>query len=366
VSADLFHEATAFLGGRLDSAVLPAGTATYLARLRAGAEELIGAVRSNHPRLPPIYFDFIAANEVNACAFAHKGWHFIGVTAGAVLGMRLLFGRMLSDRRILPEIGDPRNDVEHPRLGQPVLPALLEASLKNGTTPPRDPVRLDYCEFLSVAAFAVLLFHELTHIRNGHVDYRARRAPFLAELGNAPVGPDEAITLQAMENDADTGAAWFGTDLVYLWANRLRPRNPHLQTYEAILGGMLFAVFSFFRVFTDVPLAGTDLCGYTHPPFRFRIGTFLETMKYCVEVRHGISEDALPLEVARATAMTEKAFHFLTGEPVASPTRTDRWRYTEWWWPVGREHKARLRKRWEGGLRKELESHGYAPPMIYS
>lgn len=368
MSADLFAEymQAKVYCDRLDPATLPPGTAVYIARLRAAAEGWIATIRSTHRKLPPIHFDFIASDDVNAYAFPHKGKRFIGITVGAALGMRMLFERMLSDRRILPEIGDPRNDAEHPALVQPLLPALWQDNLKNGPTPPRDPIRLDYCDFLSEMAFTALVFHELTHIRNGHVDYmNASGSPFLMELSKQPSDRDKAIMMQAMEYDADTGAAWFASDIVYLWAKNRPSQNPHLQSYATILFGLAFATFSYYRVFADVPIAGTDLCKETHPPDRFRIGCFMETMKYCVVTRDGIPIKDLLIELARAQALTERAFHFLTGEPIPDAAKRDQFRYTEWWFPAGREHRDRLKKCWEGGLRKQLEVHSYAPPMEF-
>ena len=80
-------------------------------------------MRLENPRLPPVYFDYIAtANQTpNARAFKKdKGQYFIGFTSDLVFGLGLFFGRILADRRNLIHIGNPGACPELPSL---VLPA---------------------------------------------------------------------------------------------------------------------------------------------------------------------------------------------------------------------------------------------------
>jgi hypothetical protein len=114
---DIFHEAVSKLGGRLNPAALIHGTtAASFADLRKTCEGWIAAVKSSCTRLPPIHFDFVNSESVNAWAFLHKKHHFIGVTVGAVIALDGMFDRMFADSRILTHIGNPSICVEHPPL----------------------------------------------------------------------------------------------------------------------------------------------------------------------------------------------------------------------------------------------------------
>jgi hypothetical protein len=365
VSADIFDEFTkaAFGCGRLNPAVLDRVKAAYIADLRSGAERLIASAGKAFPKLPPIHFDFVATDEVNAWAFLHKGQHCIGVTAAAVLGMSFLFQRMLSDRRILRGIGDPTKCVEHPPLGLPLLPAIARDTAVKGPPPPPDFPRQWYYNFIVRLAFNFLFYHELGHILNGHVDWAVNRkhAPLVAELGWAPGSVEESIEMQALEMDADSFALAQAIGATGEWAKAPPGNLPHLQTYKELLFAWMFAAFSFFRLFGDEPLEGADLYGSSHPPYRVRLANVWEIVVRAAVGHHGA--DLFPTldVVGNAGDEVEQAFHCLSGEPVAP-----RIRYVEGMFlPAAKEHKARLIRRWNGGLRDELLQYAYGVPGTY-
>jgi hypothetical protein len=282
--------------------------------------------------------------------------------------MPQLFKRMLADRRVLPHVGNPQEEeYEHPPLARPVLQSLLADFQKNGVPPPPKGDRQQFFLFLSQMSFAFLMLHELTHIRNGHVDFlEARRLPFLQELGGTPLARDEAPLYQALEVDADIGACGFAFDLV---SDMKRSDEtavcPPLQTYESRLSVLSMAIFSFFRGFTDKPLDGADLLGNAHPPDRFRYAAFMGAIPSGIKNRPEITLEQAHRAVGRGLRLTEEAFHVLTGEPIPDPTKPDQFLYSEALGPVGTQHRELLKKRWEGGLRAELEKYAYGSPMMY-
>lgn len=366
MSAELFHDGVStYLGcGRLDIAKISPALADYFMVARGIADRLNPHLHVTHPGLPPIYFDFIDSEDFNAYAFKHKDHRFIGVTAGTVVGLGELFNRMMSDRRILTMIGDPTVEAELPALLPPALPNLFNELHKNGRLAPRDAVRRNFRDFLFQVTFEVLFLHEFTHIRNGHLDYRhAQGNPFLPELGYTPVSHEESVELQALECDADTGAAGFATNVMHQLALNPPQNNPHLKTLEAFMCGLAVSITSLFRLFTDAPIAGAKPFTSTHPPVRYRHHVAVAAIEGQVRWEGRIPTQKALVAVAKGQLEADKAFHFMTGENLALPQEDNR--YLEGWSETGQRIRECLRTCWEGGLRKQLKAYAYGSPMQY-
>jgi len=316
--------------------------------------------------LPPIHFDFMDLDEPNATAFVHKGQYFIGLTTGAAIGMTFLFKRMLSDCRILPDLGNlqEEHDYQNRLLTRPILPSLRLDMDRNGEIPAPKGHRREYFEFLAQMAAYFLILHEITHIESGHVDYID--CHFLAECGGKQNDRDTAILTQCLEVDADVGAA----GVAFRMMDDIRRDSPYycpqIQTYEGRLIALSMAILSFFRSFQDEPLAGANLLAHQHPPDRFRFSALLGAIPGAVSNQPGTTLERAMRMFFRGSRLTEEAFHVLTGDPKPDYTSPDQIPYAEALGPVGIKHRELLRKRWEGGLRDELLRHAYAPPMTYT
>src|SRR5262245_54163993 len=118
--ADIFHEAFAEDGGRVNLKQLPAQTAEALEYQMGRARGFLQTAANALPHLPPIYFDFFNASAFTAGACLHGGRYLIGVSRGAMGTLGFVFDRMLADPRILPFIGDPSVENASP----PPIPAL--------------------------------------------------------------------------------------------------------------------------------------------------------------------------------------------------------------------------------------------------
>jgi hypothetical protein len=137
-------------------------------KYRVHAYTLIRCFRNEHPRLPPIYFDYVNNTSLNAWAGKDvKGQYFIGVTFGTFVILRLLFMRMLADARALPEIGDP----SHESSSLPLLNDLCVNTRLVELGAPKDPDRLKFAVTAFEAAFSFLIRHEITHILHGHLEH---------------------------------------------------------------------------------------------------------------------------------------------------------------------------------------------------
>jgi hypothetical protein len=172
-------------------------------------------VRKVHaPKLPPVHFNFIEHPGLNAFAFKYKNKYFITISGMAQQILFVTFLRLMAEPTFLPHIGDVSKEIH----GLPKYKGLQagETLVVPDNTPiePQDPQRKRYAQMLGNAALYYLFFHELTHIRNGHVDWvRARRGlSFISEEASfmtaVPAGtttsPLTDMELQAIEMDADS------------------------------------------------------------------------------------------------------------------------------------------------------------------
>lgn len=201
---DLFYEATARLGGRIDPVYAPTAIGWLMDEFRKIAE----------PSLPGhVHFNYIGSSEINAVAFTHKSHEFVGINLGTVLVAYDVFLSLLAHHSFAPDIGGPSSTVVH---FQGVLEKIRFAqSGGHGRNKPkwladisRDPVRRAYAEALAFCALDFILQHELAHLEMGHLEYlNSRRGItelFERRLHNGRLW-ERAIS-QSCEVDADRAA----------------------------------------------------------------------------------------------------------------------------------------------------------------
>jgi hypothetical protein len=371
VSADLFHEATQKkYGGRLDTRTLPGQWPSAFEFIRKQAEEIIASAISSHsesshskfPPLPPIHFDFAASNAPQPFAALCRGQHIIGFTRGLVQGIFLLFERMLSDRRILPQIGNPAKEADHPQLimplgalDTPILSALWQDYMASGERIPSDKTRNEYCSWLLKWAFCFVLFHELAHIINGHVGWIKKpkhKSGFVLEFGMLPKTKREAVERHTLEVDAD---GWATTYCIHQIGKESQnsSETQRFNGYNTHLFTWFFATFSFMKLFRDFP--PSKLYKSTHPPFRLRVGYTWQCALTQAMAQHGKTFDEIQKPFTDAARATDLAFHFLTGSPMP---KSPAW-YIDVFSPDGIDHWNRIANCWNKRLRQELLSHCY-------
>src|SRR4051812_40373193 len=106
---DIFNEFTSddfCLGPRMDLRKASPWLRNRLNASASHARSLIRNAATLAPKMPPIHFDWIENDCINACAFTHRDKYFIGVNVGSVVYLHSLFSRMLSHPRVLPNVGD--------------------------------------------------------------------------------------------------------------------------------------------------------------------------------------------------------------------------------------------------------------------
>ena len=210
---EIFNEFTSSnpnLGPRMDVGKAGPGLRNRLNAAASYARSLIRNAAAAAPKAPPIHFDWIENEDINACAFLHRGKYFIGVNAGSVVYLHSLFSRMLSNPRVLPKVGDVSKEEE-----ARVPPVAIQLGRGNlhasgfGPVIPKDPDRQFHYEYLNHLSMGFLVSHEITHLIHGHIAYGEDRLGHrgISERGWKKGEPEPALTSQTLEMDADIGAA---------------------------------------------------------------------------------------------------------------------------------------------------------------
>ena len=148
---------------------------------------------------------FVLHPEVNAFATREQGRYFIGVHTGLVFLLRLLIGRMLSDRALFPWIGNAAEErTDLPQIGF-YVPHADQMWASEELATPQNEVRRQYVDFLEDRALMFFVGHEIAHISHGHVDYWQHERGLAVYSERSEGSADDAILIerQSLELDAD-------------------------------------------------------------------------------------------------------------------------------------------------------------------
>jgi hypothetical protein len=311
--SEIFNEAMGPYGGEIAIESYSNSKLNNFGFVRVLADNWIKSCRKFIPRLPEIYFGFINNSTPNAVAFTSDNRGFIGVFAGTAYIFQTIFSRMLSDRRILPQIGDiwQESDKEQSLIG---LTECANETFRTGIKPtqPRCEIRSLYCERLFEDVFTFLIKHEITHIANGHAGYlnREQENVHLFEIGDKDDSESDALMKQTFEMDADAQAC-------INFINNARFQHiletpPH--TIEQSLFRRAFALFSFFRMFGDSKFLNENLFD-DHPHDRMREMLCLVNILLVIDNWPIEERERSRRAIGNARLEVESAFSFLNGEP---------------------------------------------------
>jgi hypothetical protein len=359
---EIFHNKMMWCGGRFDMSGIPP-TTPFLNRPAEIAKRCIRLVCERHSGVGHIHFDYVSNAHIGAWAFGQRRRYFVGLNWGTEHVLMKIVYRMLADPRILPGVGNKNAEDE----GLPLMPSIsADASALHAAHPtfvmPKDPDRRLFGQHLIDLMMTFILWHELTHIRNGHIDYRNDRLKLdlLPELGWVAGTAEPTLTRQTLEMDADCGATVYQIGQLHALEKNpsSRPPAPWGQFYagpKQTLFNWAFAVSIFFRVFGDESFAGVKLAEIPYPPIRVRQMVALSTAMTYVQERwdRGL-EDTCGESLSDAVAQAEEAFSVITGKP----RETDGLR--EAMGPGMRHVMDTLVAHWKTSLRKEVEPFAHA------
>jgi hypothetical protein len=353
------------LGPRFD----PARASTWFQnRMRSEAEDARKMIRdaaAAAPKMPPIHFDWIHNEEINACAFAHQRMYFVGVNAGTSAYLHSLFSRMLSHPRILPDIGNAANEDENRVPPTPLRIGKGELVAANFIPViPKDPERRYVYEYLTRTAFKFLIGHEITHLIHGHIAYKEDRfgQRGIRELGWKKRDPEPPLTRQTLEMDADMGATALQVAFVMLAVENVAKikddlmarffKSPEQAMYYLALG-----ISPFFRMFGDEPVPAADADVEMYPPWRVRL--LIATATACnlvSQLRNHELAVACQNKMRDAIVLMERAYCDITGEPMATRGLTQAFEGSGW------QHvQDKLLTHWRDELRAELLPFSFVP-----
>ncbi len=246
--------------------------------------EAMGAniVNGTRPFMKPEFrsrpFDVVFANssEFQALAIEDKDRDYVLITRGCI---ELIFGCMsllMSDPRLLPEVGNITEDARQPVPRVTAIPRmpLLRRDWNNEDdsvymVASSDRKRHAFSMNLAWSALYFLLYHEIGHLIAGHSRLPSGNPPFFAV--------HRERTIQVLECDADTFALSFGayqhTDMTLKW--------PGTTTWNAEPGecsfvAMAVAVAALFRLVEledgkGLPPDPIDCESHPHPAVRTNV-----------------------------------------------------------------------------------------------
>ena len=318
---EIFHNEMVELGGRLPRERMDERSAKSYEAIEERAQDLVSAVRHEIPDLPEIHVDFIFNRSVNAAAFASCGKYFIGLTTGTLFMLRSVIGRLLSDRTIFVEIGNPDAELERVPPWKKYVPDAEPMYRSEQVLSPKDPVRRAYAEFLQDQALMFFLGHEMTHIVHGHVDYlRANRNHrFTVELSPAQGGEEERLERQAIEIEADRRSILSRLDSLRAdfaqSSPSIYPWKPEAKQPIDVLVDWALSLQIVFHLFGDLHFTGIDPATTDYPPGALR-------RALCEAAVHGFARQLWGAETAKmalkaaliARFEAERAFRKLLGE----------------------------------------------------
>jgi len=341
---------------------MPEQTEIAYNQIAEDTQKLIDSARQLLPGLPQIHFDFVWSGTVNAWAFKEEGRYFVCLTTGTIYLLTLVFMRMLSDSRLFPTIGNPKEEADDlpPLRGYIPNAEEMYQSGQRFTIPRNNPRRQFALSRLRKHALLFLVGHEIAHITLGHVDYWQSQfgLAVISELGWGHNNPDKLIERQTLEWDADRRSIFSRIasielehrqpDLpVPLWSNS--PESPGLMIYH-----FMFAINTLFRLFGDVRFNSLDLSNSSYPPFPLRRAMAGVTMLHAANsiwgpTLHDVTLHALQI----ANKHTEISFAMILGQNISMYGLIDAFS------PIGKDHNMRLFKYMEGGLRERLAPFTY-------
>ena len=326
---EAFNEAVHKRGGIFDIEKIDTESQFLFYELKDSAQTLINEIRETEyafdigtqNKMPEVYFDFIDSPTFNAGAISSNGREFIGVNYGAVLLILDMFNRMLSRNDIFPEIGKPEIEINPAPIpfvagNYDIIKEFHETDSYSPVVVPKDPARRDHAALLTNFAVYFLIFHEFTHLKNGHVGYKGSKTgeSFIMEFNPETKNKLPALTKKILEWDADN---WAANDSIHRLMGNLGS-DPEFremfQNYEDINAGAIanwgFSIWSLFKLMDMVERK--EVAGYDYPTGRQRqIATYSLASKALMGYNPDENSNSLVIDFQDITIKSENAISLI-------------------------------------------------------
>jgi len=155
-----------------------------------------------------VEFDFISNTDINAFAYASPSgdgeFDFIGINCGSGFFIHTIINRIFAHPDAFPNWGDAQKE----RIDYALLRTLGHDDLIGPIITPKCPIRQALASALFATCMDFLFFHELAHLRNGHLEWlrSTKKTNHFIENNSEEFDISYSLKRQALEMDADSGA----------------------------------------------------------------------------------------------------------------------------------------------------------------
>jgi len=164
-----------------------------------------------------LYFNLVNSPLLNAHAMTWQDTNLIGTNVGAAVNIFAFFHMILSHPKVLPQYGFVTKEVPwlvslsgcdwRAPLGVILAGMTVDESAGDGSKTPTNWIRQSIADTLATMALDFVFFHELTHLRRGHLHFLHVETGAL-QIDESRTEAEASIkrAKQAFELDADGGA----------------------------------------------------------------------------------------------------------------------------------------------------------------
>lgn len=222
-----------------------------------------------------ITYGFLNRFDLNAFAYATPVFDFIGINAGVIFTVLNVFYRILSHPNNFPEVGNASLEIA------PEDEFLMADFLESGgkILLPKCPVRASFASILAQTVMDFLFFHEVTHLRNGHLEFSRDYLNVICwtEINNEFQNSDFKRFRQTLEMDADCGAIQLTLNEAFFLKqslknsshkmnqNQLDAMNAAYENQKRATQMVLYSTYIFFRLFDSGEWNYSAQTSETHP-----------------------------------------------------------------------------------------------------
>ena len=244
----------------------------------------------------PISFAILGSSELNALCYASPdgSFDFFGVNVGVFLTLNDIFSRLLSHPAFLPHIGDPSLERED-RTFIPFVYSNVVAQNNSVGVNPNCKIRRIFSNCMFFTALDFIVFHEMYHLRNGHLEWKRARGEGIAHCET--IGERNSVSglhFQALEMDADCGAVRATINTAYDIVKQA-PGNYPDETMHAgrqvaygsiktMVPLVAHSIYTLFRLFDCKEWDVFHQHEFTHPQSPLRQHWMLLTMQELLKV----------------------------------------------------------------------------------
>jgi len=310
---DQFSKAFSPYGNRLDTTNDP-----NIMDLRIKCQQTISQYSSLD-----IYFDFIDNEAVNAIATKFEGSYFIGIYVGTIKVFGYLARKIASHPKTLFDFGNPSMETNFSKVYNAIIKNANHIIEDDPPAWPATDERQKLCILIYQQSILNILFHEIAHIVNGHIDYvQLLNIGYLEEVqnGKSNLSQMRSLDIQTLEIDADGSSAL--RTLQELWAIFDSDEDNFkciLHDYRSLFKLWSFVRFMCWRVMEN-SYVGQDLLGITHPPTAIRHDFTRIACIDLVKGRNAMLIEEYEISMALGVSATDEAFKFLSEiDPITPP-----------------------------------------------